>query len=1012
MNVRIVRFGGLLTCLLGLVAQAQSGSSNATASGRVKGAEGPIVVYLQANDDNPTRYYDGYKVDAEKDGAFRFEDVRPGTYRVWATASGFMTASPDTTQVVLKAGEKRTGFTLEMVRRRALCGRVTENGEPKTTWVDAYRYDPEFDSLKSVFLPNTDKDGSYRFTDLEPGTYYLQGYTTWYPGSRDFTHAQAVAVGPDSGPPKCDLDIPLQYTGCMSKKVTGRIAASSSLAGEQFHVVFLERNSAGGAEPTLIAMNVNDVYQPGDSFSATVCPGQYQVLLTNLYGAGPWREPARNKVIFDSQDITVDGNADGVVLTPRPMGKIAGEVHFEGIEPRQSCPGLGGQEVRVLREGDGQAQSVRLDDKNRFEMKNVAPGEYSVFLGPYRRESVYVKSIVVNGKAIEGRRFSIPQPEETRIEITLSADLANAAGHLAPETRTDQRWEVAWTRPKGSVSGKVTGNDSGGYDVKLVSSRFNSGTSQQYSTHTSADGSFHFENVDPGTYTLRAARKGWVTSEFGAREPGKQGSPIVVGRGERVQGLKLAPPQATRVCGQVTNASGVPEGGLRIFVASLDMSIDTRLDQTPILTDSDGRFRTENLPPAQYYLSFSTGGEFAYFSSDGSLSTATPIQLVAGKDIGCKSNQPLQLRMPAQVSPRHSISGSVVGDLPKKVGDRFWVNLLWDKEARTDQGYVSSGKLDADHKFQIDRVPNGKFVMELHSAYGPEPMTWSGMCGPRSHLLATQKIEMHDGDVRDVQITPGTLPSVRGAVHFEELPKDWTGFRVNAESITLTGKDYCAGSSARLDDNGGYSIEIVDAGEYEVGLQQLSHPLYVRELRLNGRLVKGRHVRLQPGDDAKLEVFVSSKGGEATASVVPDPKLPRAEPWAKETCSGVLWPQYDFLLLPDPLEQAGERDPLQELAIQGHAVGDIEHPTVQAGSIPPGRYRALVAEHLFQPTLFANGYSESSLRLFRAIAALGESVTVAPGAKIEIKLTDRTVDVEREAAKLGLPLDRNALDVP
>jgi hypothetical protein len=155
-----------------------------------------------------------------------------------------------------------------------------------------------------------------------------------------------------------------------------------------------------------MAMNLTGPYKAGDSFSGTVCPGDYDVVLSEQQG----------NVIFDSQRVNVgQTEIDGLVLTTRPMASIRGEVHFEDITRYASCPGLGGQHVDILRQGDGQFESATIDNKNRFEFHNVAPGDYSISLGPFLREAVYVKSITVAGKPIEGRRFSIAQPAPATI---------------------------------------------------------------------------------------------------------------------------------------------------------------------------------------------------------------------------------------------------------------------------------------------------------------------------------------------------------------------------------------------------------------------------------------------------------------------------------------------------------------------------------------------------------------------------------------------------------------------
>ncbi len=1030
---------GLLSALLmSRIALAQSAPDGTAAiAGVVKGAEAPVIVYLQPVDDDPTRYYDGYQVAAEKDGSFSFDEIKPGTYRLRAEALGFIStpASGDGTEITLRAHEKRKGVTISMIRRSAVCGRVIENGSPRLrpTWVNAYRYDPEFGTLSNTFLPSTEPDGGYRFADLDPGTYYLQGYTTWYPGSFSFNNAKPVIVGPDPAPTKCLLDIPLQYTGGHATRVTGKIPVSPMDDKTQYRVNFLERNVSGGSVATVIAMNFNNSYRAGDSFSGTVCSGDYDVVLTDEQGIGrsghPLGEVHPHKVVFDTQTVHIgQTEIDGLVLTPRPMASIKGEVHFEEITRYASCPGLGGQHVDILREGDGQFQSAKLDDKNRLEFHNVAPGDYTIYVGPFLREAVYVKSIMVDGRAVEGRRFSIARPEPVTLEITLSGDLAHAAGHISPDLRREKRWEVAWTRPKGSVSGKVQGDVEGGYKVKLRSARFNSNASGEYTTHTAPDGTFRFDTVDPGIYILQAESGSSLTYQHGSHDAGQSGTPIVVGRGARVKDLKMSPPRLSAICGRVTDPNGAPRTGLRIFINTFENG--NLVEKSPqniylqedgktndLVTDANGRFRAEKLPPGQYFLAFPSGDRIAYFSSDGSLSGPTAVQVPVGEDVGCSAGKPLDLRVPATIDQGHTISGQLVSDLPKSEGDRFWVSLIWDLRGSGGQAYAGSAKLDDERKFHIDRVPSGRFLLQLYSAYGPEPTVWSGPYGPVSHLLATQTIEVRDHDVNDVKIAPHRLPSVSGTVHFEHIPAEWgKNFDVSAQSITLIPRTSQAPFSAKLSLDDSFSIDPEDVGDYEVKMAQPGDRLYIRSVRLDGRELRGRYFHLSADQSAHLEVVVDGDSGQLNASVAPDPSLPLPEPSVSETCSSGMRPQYQLVLFPDPLSftEADSALSVEPRVIRGYSVGYADHPTLEARAVPPGHYRVVAAEHLIGGSLFGSPshptYDER--QMWSAIIALGQPVTVQAGERVDIALPDKTLDVALLAARFGVPLDGGLLPVP
>ena len=1011
--MRFRQICGLIAILFlcGMAIAHPKKDGTAAISGIVRGAEGlSVVLHLEPINGSPTRYYDGYEVAAEKDGRFSFGEITAGTYRLLAEASGLMSAAGTDVAVpaiTLRANERRRGVTVTMVPRPTLWGKLTQKGVPAKSWVNAYLYDPEFGKLKGFNLV-TGEDGSFRFGTLPLGTYYVQGYTTWYPGSIDFTGAKPVIL--EAGKPQKSLEIPLQYTGCGAARVAGRIEALPSSGNEKYRVIFLEHNLAGGSVPARIQMNFNNVYKAGDAFVADVCPGDYDVVLADWRGLGSWSD----RVVFDSKPVTVGQiEVNGLVLTPRPMASIAGDVHFEDITKNASCPGLGGQTVRILREGDGQFQSVVLSDKNHFEFQHVAPGDYKIFLGPYLREAVYVKSISVDGQPVNGRLFSIKEPKPVNIDVTLSGDMAHTGQHISPDLRSDPRWEVAWTRPKGSVAGKILGNADGGFTLKLRSARYNSNASGEYTVRADSDGSFHFDSVDPGVYTLRAESETSVPYEYGAKKSGERGTPIVVSRGGHVGGLTLAPPKLSAICGRVTDAGGLPRKGMRIFIEAFDGSYLHGAKGIPELqTDADGRFRAEKLLPGDYFPGFPWGQRFVLFSADGSLSAATPVRLAAGEDAGCGAGPALDLHVPPGINNLYTISGRVAGDLPPKVGDRFWVSLIWDVNVPGAQAYVGNGKLDGDHNFRIEGAPNGQYLLQLHSAYGPEPMSWSGPYGPVSHLLATKALEVRDGDVQDVTITPMDLPTVTGTVRFANLPADWKKFDVSAQRITLVPRVFAAPFSSQLSNDGSFSIGPEDVGDYEVYLG-FANSLCIRSVRLNGHEIRGRYFHLGNAPSARLDVEVGGDCGELNATVAPDPALPAAEPPVRETCQRQAWPEHLLILFPDPLfpSDADANSSVEPRLLVGGRWG-AEDSKLRIAAVPPGHYRALAAEQLVPQPLLGrlNDLSDDERKLWNALAALGQPLAIQSGAKVEIVLPDKTVDVLRLAAKIGAPLDTSLLN--
>ena len=122
------------------------------------------------------------------------------------------------------------------------CGHVTRDAAPADAWgrktgaaqivpadtsINFLHYNPEFGMLDHETKFDTDKDGSFKVMDLEPGTYYVRSFETWYTssssGTGSFAEATPVVVGADAAA-ACTVEIQQRLNNsCTTGEVTGEI---------------------------------------------------------------------------------------------------------------------------------------------------------------------------------------------------------------------------------------------------------------------------------------------------------------------------------------------------------------------------------------------------------------------------------------------------------------------------------------------------------------------------------------------------------------------------------------------------------------------------------------------------------------------------------------------------------------------------------------------------------------------------------------------------------------------
>lgn len=128
---------------------------------------------------------------------------------------------------------------------------------------------------------------------------------------------------------------------------------------------------------------------------------------------------------------------------------------------------------------------------------------------------------------------------------------------------------------------------------------------------TDLSGRFSFTGLPVGRFTVMVRKPGYVASAYGAKRPAGEGTPLVLGKGERVANLSITLTPGSVVTGSVIDQFGRPSSGMLVRAwryGPLD-STGERLPLAPdgtrgsAITDDEGRYRLFGLAPGEYIVS-------------------------------------------------------------------------------------------------------------------------------------------------------------------------------------------------------------------------------------------------------------------------------------------------------------------------------------------------------------------------------------------------------------------------
>jgi hypothetical protein len=404
---------------------------------------------------------------------------------------------------------------------------------------------------------------------------------------------------------------------------------------------------------------------------------------------------------------------------------------------------------------------------------------------------------------------------------------------------------------------------------------------------TDGQGHFVIDDLDPGSYSLSAAKNGFARQEYGERAPGRPGTVLVLAGGETLKDVvfRLIPTGA--VGGLVTNSRGEPIPAITVqLMRSVYDENGKRTFQSvsSARTNERGEYRMFLITPGRFFVSATPAGPsspnlsamaenlvnepgfpLTYYPGTTDPSTASSIEVQAGAEL---SNVDFRLTPQQLFRIRGRVVDAATGRSPRMVQVELQPRGPVSAGIQAPVAYNA-----ANGTFEIRDVAPGSY--RIHAQLIPDSTNFQLSIADLLKNVSQAAVDVSNADVDNVLVsfTPGF--SLRGRIEIQGsvTSTSWqpTGMMVFLQPQESTLMPPSLPQNLKAD--GTFTIENVQPGDYRVTIEGQPPNSYIKSALL-GRVDVLNGFNLSGPTTDSLEVVLSTAAGEIEGTVVDSDRKP------------------------------------------------------------------------------------------------------------------------------------------